>query len=62
MEASGHGACDEDIVRRCYRVVGVEEGRTRLTLLLERVEHGTLPESGDWQALWSFYRLPANSV
>lgn len=59
-QASAHGACDEDVVRRVYRVVGIEEGRDpkRFKLVMERVEYGTLPESLDETAIWSFYHLP----
>lgn len=59
-QSSSAGANDQGHVRRCYVVVGIEEGRTprSLRLVMERVEYGTLPDSLDPDALWSFYNLP----
>lgn len=49
------GGADE--IRRSYLVVGIEEGRTRVTLLLERVEWGTLPDPPSPDRIWPFYRV-----
>lgn len=59
-QVSAEGAGDEDLVRRAFRVVGFEEGRSRdrFRLVLERVEYGTVPASGDPEALWCFWNVP----
>lgn len=59
-QISGAEADDADHVQRAYRVVGFLEGpsRERFKLVCERVEYGTLPESLDPEALWTFYNVP----
>lgn len=59
-QASGPGAGDEAIVRRAYVVIGLEEGRDseHVRLQMERVVYGTVPESRDPDAMWSFHNHP----
>lgn len=59
-QASGPNADDGEHVRRAYLVAGIIEGveRSRFKLVMERVAWGTLPESNDPRALWSFYNVP----
>lgn len=56
-QQSGPGAGDEDLVRRAYLVVGLEETRTGYRLLVERVEYGTVPAAG-YEALWLYHNVP----
>lgn len=60
VQVSYAGADDWDVLRRSYLVVGIKETRNAWHLLCERVEHGTVPESGDPDAMWPFYRMPRN--
>lgn len=58
-QTSAQGTEDEDWLRRSYLVVGLEETRTGWRLVLERVEHGTIPDPADPQAaMWTFFNLP----
>ena len=49
---------DPSEVQRTYRIVGVEETATGYRILAERIEYGSLPESLDPDAMWTFYNLP----
>lgn len=65
LQASCEGAEDWDVVRRAYRVVGLEEGRKprSFTLVMERVAFET--EINELRAgllaaeqVWSFFNVP----
>lgn len=60
QQTSGPDTDDVDDVRRSYLVVGVEEGRSprSFRLIMERVEHGTVPARARAVAIWRFHNTP----
>lgn len=62
FQTSVEGVDDADVVRRAYRVVGVEEGRDaeHYRLVVERVDFDEALDAGPFGEAnwWTFYNLP----